>query len=267
MAWRWSHTRPARPVRAWLLIVTLGLLVAGAGCNSGSEEVATQPVSTTAPSPTSPQTTAPATTQPPTTQPPTTQTTLPPTTRAPVPTTLARQRIDLLSAIDAGLVEAQPTGNGLQSVRLTLTSKAGHPLDIDIEPGTVFASRSGGVQSMVSRASRTASLSPGASTDVTVDAACANMNLRTPSSSNSFDIKGSGNADLNSLLALSALSRESFRVQQFAIWTLTDNPTRAGFVGLGTGGAGSGPSDDEINSIRSLFQRAGVNPANYRATR
>jgi len=194
--------------RLVLAFVSMALSVAGTACNSDKDDLASgqAPSTMVTSTPAAPTTVAP-TTSPPTTSAPTTLATT---------TTLGRQRIDLLSALDAGLVEASSRGNGLQSVSLELTSKAGHPLEIVVEPGTIFGAQTGGVQSMVSRASRTVSLQPGTSTTTTVQAACANMYLDTPSSSTSFSITGSGNADLNSLLALSGFANEPFRVAQFA---------------------------------------------------
>lgn len=69
------------------------------------------------------------------------------------------------------------------------------------------------------------------------------------------------------LLQRPQFGRAPFRVQQFAVWTLTDNPSRRGFVGLGSGISGTGPSDEEIDAIRALFEAAGVAPGAYRATR
>jgi hypothetical protein len=62
-------------------------------------------------------------------------------------------------------------------------------------------------------------------------------------------------------------SKQSFRVQQFAIWTITDNPTRKGYVGLGTFVSGSGPSDAEMAKIKALFTAAGIDQKKYQALR
>ena len=55
--------------------------------------------------------------------------------------------------------------------------------------------------------------------------------------------------------------------QQLAIWTITDNPTRDGYVGLGYFGVGSGPSNAEIKEIKALFRAAGIDLDKYRAVR
>ena len=58
---------------------------------------------------------------------------------------------------------------------------------------------------------------------------------------------------------------ETFRFQQFAIWTITDNPSRDEYVGLVYFGLGSGPSDEEMLTIDALFEAAGISTAKYQA--
>jgi len=59
------------------------------------------------------------------------------------------------------------------------------------------------------------------------------------------------------------------RVQQFAVWTITNNPKRNGYVGLTSGFSvfGSGPDDEEIDAIRHLFDMADIDMGKYRALR
>ncbi len=90
----------------------------------------------------------------------------------------------------------------------------------------------------------------------------------SPGQTDSFKlVKRSLPKDLTALLALEGFPAADFRVQQFAIWTILDDPTRDGFVRLGTFGVGSGPSSKEISAIRKLFTEAGIDPDAYRATR
>jgi hypothetical protein len=66
---------------------------------------------------------------------------------------------------------------------------------------------------------------------------------------------------------LENFSEASARVKQFAIWTITDNPERGGYMGISTGFLpyGSGPDDDEIEAIRTLFISAGISTGKYQA--
>jgi len=69
-----------------------------------------------------------------------------------------------------------------------------------------------------------------------IDAACASMELTAPSESDNLTLSiETPPEDLNKLLYLSDFRSETYRVQQFAIWTITDNPERDGYVGIATG--------------------------------
>ena len=99
-----------------------------------------------------------------------------------------------------------------------------------------------------------------------VSVACANMELDAPGENDALVMSSiPAQGDLVALLGLSRFGDETFRVQQFAIWTITDNPSRDGYVGLGSFGFGSGPSDEEILTIRVLFEAAGISTEKYRA--
>jgi hypothetical protein len=109
---------------------------------------------------------------------------------------------------------------------------------------------------------------PGIKVTVEVKVACANMELDQPGSNDTFTIRReSTNPDLIKLLTLPGVERMNFRIQQFAIWTITDNPPRNGYVRLGTMGVGSGPTSEEFDQIRFMFESAGIATANYQALR
>jgi hypothetical protein len=106
----------------------------------------------------------------------------------------------------------------------------------------------------------------GSEQSLTLSAACASMELDAPGESDSFTVSTAPvPTDLIKLLNLAPFLDEPFRVQQFAIWTITDNPPRGGYVGLGYFGVGTGPSDEEMERIRTLFQQAGISTEPYQA--
>ncbi len=143
------------------------------------------------------------------------------------------------------------------------------PLEVSIEPGTIFLAASADTQSMVVRQSKTVLLNTrGVKVTVEVKVACANMELDQPASSDTFTIRReSTNPDLVKLLNLSGFERMNFRIQQFAIWTITDNSPGNGYVRLGTIGVGTGPTAEEFDQIRFMFESAGIATANYQALR
>ncbi len=175
---------------------------------------------------------------------------------------------ELIEAETKGLIEVSAYGtNNLERIKLSLTSKSDDTLEISILPGTIFEPQSASVQSMVVIAEKVLLLHPHETVGpVNIDAACANMQLDMPGKSDSLSLRMSSDAeDLIKLLNLADFHEETFQVKQFAIWTITDNPRRGEYVGIGYFGAGTGPSDEEMERIRVLFEKAGISTNKYRA--
>lgn len=195
--------------------------------------------------------------------------TTPTATPTPTPTVT---KVELSEAESKKLVKVSVSGSGLESVQLSLESMSNDSLEIKITPGTIFKASSGGTQNMVVRAERTIQLkSRGSKESLTIDAACANMNKATPEGNDTFSIsQTAASEDLQKLLTLPEFRKQNFRIQQFAIWTITDNPSKYGYVGIGAstyGGYGSAPSESEFQSIKKMFEEAGISTKKYRALR
>jgi hypothetical protein len=164
-----------------------------------------------------------------------------------------------------GLVVAQPAGNGIETMDLSLSSKSRSVLDVTVDAGMMFEANSSNVQSMVATNTTDVTLNPGDSgVTLTVDVSCTNMNLEAPAQGDTFYVQGSHSSDLRHLVNLADFQQASPRVQQFAVWTITDNPTRDGFVELCSTDC-SGPTDDEMNQIRQLLVEAGMDASKYAA--
>jgi hypothetical protein len=172
---------------------------------------------------------------------------------------------ELNEAIGKGLVTATVTGDSLQYINVALRSNSDNQLRIVIMPGTVFGAQSADVQNMVSLNKHEVSVEPHESVNTRVSVACFNMLLDTPTSSDTFTLGATALEELTRLLNLKDFQSATFQVKQFAIWTITDNPPRDEYVGIGSFGFGSGPSDSEIQEIRTLFGKAGISTQNYQA--
>jgi hypothetical protein len=176
--------------------------------------------------------------------------------------------VDLGQAVLENLVTATVSGDGLTEIDLTLQLTSNESLELTIKVGTLFQAQSAGVQNMVVIENKTVHLKPpDVNVSAILEAACASMELDQPKTTDAFIISSTPlPGDLVLLLNSSAFGNETFRVKQFAIWTITDNPPRDGYVGLSTiGTIGSGPSDAEIAKIRALFVAAGITPEKYKA--
>lgn len=181
--------------------------------------------------------------------------------------TPASTAVDLVGAVAEDLVEATVSGDGLEEIDVTLKSKSNDPLEVSIPRGTIFGAQSAGVQSMVVIEEKVLFLkSLGSVISSIIDVACASMELDVPEEDDAFTVRMvPAPEDLIKLLNVPDFSNETFRVKQFAIWTITDNPPRDEYVGLGYFGFGSGPSDAEMTRIEALFENAGISTYKYRA--
>lgn len=159
-------------------------------------------------------------------------------------------------------------GQSLQGLELTLESKIDTSIRVVVNPATMFVPRASGTQTMVVIEKAVITLEPEMELQVELDVACAQMHDETPTSKDGFRIASkSSPADLVKLLRLPAFGDESFRVKQFAIWTITDNPTKAGYVGLVSSDFSGGPTSGELDRIAALFAEAGIPAGHYRALR
>jgi hypothetical protein len=121
---------------------------------------------------------------------------------------------------------------------------------------------------MVVRREMVLFLTPKKELSVELKVACANMTLKAPEGGETYivQIQPPGE-ELTRLLGLTEFQDSSFRLQQFAVWVFTDNPTSDRFVGLGSTGQGSPPSAGELAQIRQWFEAAGIAIENYSSLR
>ena len=174
-------------------------------------------------------------------------------------------RVTLDQALTQGLVVASITGNGLSQINLTLKPKVEVNLEIEIEPGTMFISSTEGVQNMVLRQQEIVYLKPSVEVSVELEVSCANMELKQPGYADAFSISTEPtNEDLTKLLAYEDFLFNSTELQQFAIWTITDNPACAlCYVGIESGGYTHLPDDNQIADIKTMFEKVGIDTTKY----
>lgn len=186
----------------------------------------------------------------------------------PEPTAPIRE-VSLAAAISEGLVTAKGTGDSLQTLDLQITSKAAETLEISVPAGTYFVPKRAATQTMVVIAVGWVEVPAGETVKVTLQVACAQMHDDQPGAAGkaeAFTVRAApAKGDLAKLLQADAFAEADFRLQQFAVWTITSNPTKSGYVHLGTFGVGSGPSAAELREIKAMFKSAGIATGAYRA--
>ena len=185
-------------------------------------------------------------------------------TASPVP-----PAIELSAAISADKIAITLRGESLQGLELTVESKIDTAIRVVVNPATVFVPRASGTQAMVVIEKEVVTLEPEAKVEVELEVACAEMHDETPTSEDGFRLASTRPpSDLVKLLKLPSFGDEDFRIQQFAVWTITDNPSRTGYVGLSSSdGSGGQPTSAELGRVAALFADAGIPAGHYRALR
>jgi len=186
-------------------------------------------------------------------------------------------RVELFEGIRKGLVTATATGGGLQSATIRLELKSKHVLAVDVPGTTYLGSRSGTVQNMVILAPTTAWLTPDQpKQDHYVPVACANMPLDAPGGKDDLVIqplpsKAPRWSDLRKLISSPEFAESPRITQQFAVWTITDNPPSSdAFKSIQVtffrpNGVREPPTSarPDLDAIRTMFEKAGIDPTRY----
>lgn len=183
----------------------------------------------------------------------------------PTPDAIPSLWFSLPDAIDRNIVEASVTGDDLTEVSLSLRSICNEPVTIEVPVGTLFQPSSEQIQSMIVTSHLAIDLHPLEEKATNISVACINMHLKVPGKSDRLSIAIAQSGVLQDLLVTDEFSSAPFDIRQYAIWTITDNPTRQGYTSIGSFGFGTGPDDDDMIKVFSLLVRAEVDPGKYRA--
>ena len=176
------------------------------------------------------------------------------------------EKVSLTEAVTGGMIEVAVTGQSLETIGLEIRPQLELSLEVDIEVGTLFKPQVEGLQDMVVRTGQTVVVEPNLSLELELEVACADMHLTGPAGGEGYTIgEEPPPDDLLRLLQAPEFQKAEFRLQQFSIWTITDNPGRADYVGLGGTGIGTPPSELEFDQIRNLFESAGIDLTGYSA--
>ncbi|MEM5774100.1 MAG: hypothetical protein AAGU05_03790, partial [Anaerolineaceae bacterium] len=180
------------------------------------------------------------------------------------------RRLTLQEAIKDGLVVATIYGNGLTQINLSIKptfETNDENLEIEILPGTLFISGTEGVQNMVVRRREVVYLSSEPETEVSLEleVSCANMELKMPDFSDGFTVSMEPvNEDLVKLLSMEDFRFNDTILQQFAVWTITENPMFTwDYTGITQGSYTTTVTESDVEWLRGLFLQAGIDPDNY----
>jgi len=181
------------------------------------------------------------------------------------------QRYDLGRLLAQNMVEVSGAhGQSLTKLGLELKSIAYFDLQVEILPGSLFEPLDEKLERMVVRDRAVVDLRPGETLSLELDAAGIEMFKDTPRQADVLTFKGSNlvSPDLKRLLDSPAFAAEDFAIQQFAVWTVTDNPeTFSDFTGISSAGFNGQPGSEELARVAGLLTAAGVDPGKYEAVK
>lgn len=135
-----------------------------------------------------------------------------------------KEGADVVTLLQAGKVEAEAEGSGIEAVAVRLRRRTSHPILVRIPVGTFFVARDASVQNMVTTAEAEVTLSSADWTTITVDAACANRPRDIPGTGDRFTVTRSPRqAELQRLIPVLRAASVGYDVRQAAVWIVTDD--------------------------------------------
>jgi len=146
-------------------------------------------------------------------------------------------KVEFQEAVQVGLLvhwrAISPGGLGFIDLEL----EAKEPIVIVIPAGTVFSAQDEGTQSLITVKELEVALKPGAKQTVSVPVVCYEMELNDPEEGMSFvGVGNTTNPHLILLLKSPTFEEETFRIKQFAVWTILERPrSRYDYCGLSLG--------------------------------
>ena len=190
----------------------------------------------------------------------------------PPPTPAPGRTVTLREAVEKGELRVTPRGNDLNAVVLELELVGTEPLEVTIPAGLYLRSDSETYQNMIVTKAQTITVRAGSPAQARLAAACVNMHRSIPRKSQGFTLGWTHPTMANKmarLLALPEFQQAGSSLQQYAIWTLTDNPSSTGYVRIVRGPAVPLFGNPELSQetkegIRQLFEKAGFALDNYR---
>jgi hypothetical protein len=182
--------------------------------------------------------------------------------------TPAPTRIELKEALANGQLQAEIFGSGLDVIKLNLALKGRNPLQISVPAGTVFQPQNPKLPSMLVRQGGDVVVTEnsGQKTALNLAVASLDMNLTPPSASDTYILSKIQPApELLKLISLPDFSAEPIAIQQYAIWTITNNPKREAYPAFGSFKNTVAASSADFQRIRALFEKAKIPISNYQA--
>ena len=175
------------------------------------------------------------------------------------------ETVNIVEALEKGLIEAEARGAGLEAVNVVVKRKLEKPLKVLVPVGTFFVNL-GKAQDMVATKDIVIDLTQRKEASYSVPSASANVDRDVPGSDSKFRIVVAPESEeLRKLMEVIAREKPSTKVKQVAVWIVTDDITggkldsryvsRPAFLPFGGSPAAS---DEDVVRAISLVERAGI---------
>lgn len=170
---------------------------------------------------------------------------------------------DIVDLIQAGLIEVEAAGRGIQRVRVRARRLVPYPLRVRIPVATFFVSSNPAAQNMITTAAATLRLTSDDWQETTPAVACANRSRDVPESGDSFRVRRSPQqAELVKLMPVLDRARVDSEARQAAVWIVTDNADYGDLGILVVSQFGFGGSrairEEEAARAMQICDRAGI---------
>jgi uncharacterized repeat protein (TIGR02543 family) len=176
--------------------------------------------------------------------------------------------VDIFDGQNKGLISAVGYGSGyLNRMSVKVTSNCKSTILVNIPAGIFFVSPNDRAHysRMVNIESSIEFIKPGESKIIPLSSASVDGASEVPGKEDALlmDIKSVPD-DLQLLMKVKGLMGATLRVRQYAVWVITLYPADVNPIRIGTSNFNhQGPSQDEFDQIRSLFQQAGIKLDKY----
>jgi outer membrane protein assembly factor BamD (BamD/ComL family) len=131
---------------------------------------------------------------------------------------------NIFDLVSENKVEVEVKGSDITGVTVSVRKLVPNNINVQIPPGTFFISNSSSSQNMVTRRNKNIVLVDNKWHDYNIEAGCANRIRDIPGADDRFNVQRSPNQqELEILMKVLSKENTSSKVEQAAIWVVTDN--------------------------------------------
>jgi len=175
--------------------------------------------------------------------------------------------LTLAQAIDQRLLDVSFQGMDLMTVLADVRRLPDRPLRLAIMPGTLLTPEDadGRYQDVVVREKRVLQIpAKGTAVGFRIPVLALSMTREVPTGVALRPGNAAADKAVLTLLATPRFAQMRPALQQYAVWTLTDNPAFNEFVGIYSGSGRGQPNRQDVSALAQVFRDAGLDTTKYK---